>query len=61
MDIIRSFRDYGDAVLKHLESKVDSDPKLVKAPVNYEGVSPTILICTPAYSHVYENTAYKLT
>ncbi|CAO2839159.1 unnamed protein product [Amaranthus hypochondriacus] len=33
-----SFRDYGDAVLKHLENLVDSDPKLTKAPVNYEGV-----------------------
>ncbi|XP_010683504.2 uncharacterized protein LOC104898167 isoform X2 [Beta vulgaris subsp. vulgaris] len=33
-----SFRDYGEAVLKHLENVVDSDSKLVKAPVNYEGV-----------------------
>ncbi|KAH9703778.1 phosphoglucomutase [Citrus sinensis] len=33
-----SFRDYGEAVLKHLENRVDSDPKLQKAPVNYEGV-----------------------
>ncbi|XP_074311910.1 uncharacterized protein LOC141647569 isoform X2 [Silene latifolia] len=33
-----SFRDYGEAVLKHLENVVDSDPKLGKAPVNYEGV-----------------------
>ncbi|XP_021723255.1 uncharacterized protein LOC110690692 isoform X1 [Chenopodium quinoa] len=33
-----SFRDYGEAVLKHLENVVDSDPKLIKAPVNYEGV-----------------------
>ncbi|GAB2286831.1 hypothetical protein Dimus_039795 [Dionaea muscipula] len=33
-----SFRDYGDAVLKHLETIVDSNPKLQKAPVNYEGV-----------------------
>ncbi|KAL9422171.1 hypothetical protein AB3S75_034437 [Citrus x aurantiifolia] len=33
-----SFRDYGEAVLKHLENCVDSDPKLQKAPVNYEGV-----------------------
>lgn len=33
-----SFRDYGEAVLKHLENVVDSDPKLMKAPVNYEGV-----------------------
>ncbi|OVA10129.1 Alpha-D-phosphohexomutase superfamily [Macleaya cordata] len=33
-----SFRDYGEAVLKHLENTIDSDPKLQKAPVNYEGV-----------------------
>ncbi|KAK0592640.1 hypothetical protein LWI29_022755 [Acer saccharum] len=33
-----SFRDYGEAVLKHLENRTDSDPKLQKAPVNYEGV-----------------------
>ncbi|PQM42110.1 uncharacterized protein Pyn_02498 [Prunus yedoensis var. nudiflora] len=33
-----SFRDYGEAVLKHLENYIDSDPKLQKAPVNYEGV-----------------------
>ncbi|KAI3997388.1 hypothetical protein MKX01_003191 [Papaver californicum] len=33
-----SFRDYGEAVLKHLENTVDSEPKLQKAPVNYEGV-----------------------
>ncbi|KAL9236135.1 hypothetical protein vseg_010839 [Gypsophila vaccaria] len=33
-----SFREYGEAVLKHLENKVDLDPKLMKAPVNYEGV-----------------------
>ncbi|KAH7537437.1 hypothetical protein FEM48_Zijuj03G0092700 [Ziziphus jujuba var. spinosa] len=33
-----SFRDYGEAVLKHLENSMDSDPKLQKAPVNYEGV-----------------------
>ncbi|TXG49537.1 hypothetical protein EZV62_025412 [Acer yangbiense] len=33
-----SFRDYGEAVLKHLEYRTDSDPKLQKAPVNYEGV-----------------------
>ncbi|KAL2899845.1 Phosphomannomutase/phosphoglucomutase [Bienertia sinuspersici] len=32
------FREYGEAVLKHLENVVDSDPKLVKAPVNYEGI-----------------------
>ncbi|KAK9734269.1 hypothetical protein RND81_04G127500 [Saponaria officinalis] len=33
-----SFRDYGEAVLKHFENKVDSDSKLLKAPINYEGV-----------------------
>lgn len=33
-----SFRDYGEAVLKYLENKSDSDPKLQKAPVNHEGV-----------------------
>ncbi|KAC9631536.1 hypothetical protein E3N88_45504 [Mikania micrantha] len=33
-----SFRDYGEAVLKHLENKSESDPNLHKAPVNYEGV-----------------------
>ncbi|KAJ4720785.1 Phosphomannomutase/phosphoglucomutase [Melia azedarach] len=33
-----SFRDYGEAVLKHLENRVDSDRKLKKAPVNHEGV-----------------------
>ncbi|KAK2634002.1 hypothetical protein Ddye_028794 [Dipteronia dyeriana] len=33
-----SFRDYGEAVLKHLENRTDSDPKLQKAPVNFEGV-----------------------
>ncbi|KAM7504428.1 hypothetical protein LguiB_003332 [Lonicera macranthoides] len=33
-----SFRDYGEAVLKHLENITESDPKLQKAPVNYEGV-----------------------
>ncbi|KGN48077.2 uncharacterized protein LOC101204322 isoform X1 [Cucumis sativus] len=32
------FRDYGEAVLKHVENLVASDPKLMKAPVNYEGV-----------------------
>ncbi|TQD74749.1 hypothetical protein C1H46_039722 [Malus baccata] len=32
------FRGYGEAVLKHLENYVDSDPKLRKAPLNYEGV-----------------------
>ncbi|KAG9445594.1 hypothetical protein H6P81_011722 [Aristolochia fimbriata] len=33
-----SFRDYGEAVLKHLENVASMDPKLQKAPVNYEGV-----------------------
>ncbi|XP_008791549.1 phosphoglucomutase-like isoform X2 [Phoenix dactylifera] len=33
-----SFRDYGEAVLKHLENTTSSDPKLKKAPINYEGV-----------------------
>ncbi|CAI0411843.1 unnamed protein product [Linum tenue] len=33
----RPFREYGEAVLKHLEDYVVSDPKLQKAPVNYEG------------------------
>ncbi|KAK1409599.1 hypothetical protein QVD17_36126 [Tagetes erecta] len=33
-----SFREYGEAVLKHLENKSESDSKLQKAPVNYEGV-----------------------
>ncbi|XP_034704209.1 phosphoglucomutase-like, partial [Vitis riparia] len=33
-----SFREYGEAVLKLLENLTDSDPKLQKAPVNYEGV-----------------------
>ncbi|GER47741.1 phosphoglucosamine mutase family protein [Striga asiatica] len=33
-----SFRDYGEAVLQYLTNVVDSDPKLAKAPVNYEGV-----------------------
>ncbi|GMY08766.1 phosphomannomutase/phosphoglucomutase [Fagus crenata] len=33
-----SFRDYGEAVLKHLENFIESVPKLKKAPVNYEGV-----------------------
>lgn len=36
---IRSFRDYGEAVIKHLENTLDLNPKLKKAPVNYEGVS----------------------
>ncbi|CAN6479351.1 unnamed protein product [Victoria cruziana] len=33
-----SFGKYGEAVLKHLENRVDSDPNLKKAAVNYEGV-----------------------
>ncbi|XP_047321362.1 phosphomannomutase/phosphoglucomutase isoform X2 [Impatiens glandulifera] len=33
-----SFREYGEAVLKHLEKVIDMDLKLQKAPVNYEGV-----------------------
>ncbi|KAB1219070.1 Phosphoglucomutase [Morella rubra] len=33
-----SFREYGEAVLKHLENSIDSDPRLQKAPINYEGV-----------------------
>ncbi|MQL82329.1 hypothetical protein Taro_014809 [Colocasia esculenta] len=33
-----SFREYGEAVLKHLENVTSSDPKLQKAPVNYEGI-----------------------
>lgn len=33
-----TFRDYGEAVLKHLENVADLDPNLQKAPVNYEGV-----------------------
>ncbi|XP_077227003.1 phosphoglucosamine mutase family protein isoform X2 [Tasmannia lanceolata] len=33
-----SFREYGEAVLKQLENMTSSDPKLQKAPVNYEGV-----------------------
>ncbi|PIN09157.1 Phosphoglucomutase/phosphomannomutase [Handroanthus impetiginosus] len=33
-----SFRTYGEAVLQHLENITDADPKLQKAPVNYEGV-----------------------
>ncbi|CAL1374271.1 unnamed protein product [Linum trigynum] len=34
----RPFREYGEAVLKHLEDYVVSDSKLQKAPVNYEGL-----------------------
>jgi transcriptional regulator of nitric oxide reductase len=37
----RSFREYGEAVLQLLENHIESDPKLQKAPVNYEGVSLT--------------------
>ncbi|XP_019193170.1 PREDICTED: uncharacterized protein LOC109187439 [Ipomoea nil] len=33
-----SFREYGEAVLKHLETTIDSDTNLQKALVNYEGV-----------------------
>ncbi|KAL5990638.1 hypothetical protein ACLOJK_011541 [Asimina triloba] len=33
-----SFRDYGEAVLKHLENITSSDPNLQKAPINYEGI-----------------------
>jgi len=33
-----SFRNYGEAVLKHLENSIESNPKLQKASVNYEGV-----------------------
>ncbi|XP_002532751.2 phosphoglucomutase isoform X2 [Ricinus communis] len=34
----RSFWEYGEAVLQHLKNSVDTDIKLQKAPVNYEGV-----------------------
>ena len=34
-----SFWEYVEAMLNLLESLTDSDPKLQKAPVNYEGVS----------------------
>ncbi|XVE68901.1 hypothetical protein DITRI_Ditri09bG0106700 [Diplodiscus trichospermus] len=34
----RSFRDYGEAVLTHLDNYVASNLKLQKPPVNYEGV-----------------------
>ncbi|XP_074577429.1 uncharacterized protein LOC141833827 isoform X1 [Curcuma longa] len=37
-DLKGSFRDYGEAVLKHLENRITLDPNLKKAPVNYEGV-----------------------
>nr|GMC70838.1 Alpha-D-phosphohexomutase superfamily [Ipomoea batatas] len=33
-----SFREYGEAILKHLETTIDSDTNLQKALVNYEGV-----------------------
>lgn len=42
----RSFREYGEAVLKHLENSIDLDPKLRKAPVNYEGVRSLLLLPT---------------
>ena len=48
--LFRSFRDYGEAVLKHLENLVDSDPKLIKAPVNYEGVRS---LSSPTYQWVF--------
>ncbi|KAB2596005.1 hypothetical protein D8674_031455 [Pyrus ussuriensis x Pyrus communis] len=44
-----TFRDYGEAVPKHLENYVDSDPRLQKAPVNYEGVR--LLLFTPNSLH----------
>ncbi|KAM0927715.1 hypothetical protein ACQ4PT_002718 [Festuca glaucescens] len=34
----RSFRDYGESILKHLENVISEDPNLHKAPKNYEGV-----------------------
>ncbi|XP_051130899.1 uncharacterized protein LOC127251294 isoform X2 [Andrographis paniculata] len=33
-----SFREYGEAVIQNLANCVDADPKLQKAPVNYEGI-----------------------
>ncbi|VAI28748.1 unnamed protein product [Triticum turgidum subsp. durum] len=33
-----SFRDYGESILKHLESVISKDPNLNKAPKNHEGV-----------------------
>ncbi|CDO99746.1 unnamed protein product [Coffea canephora] len=33
-----SFREYGEAVIHHLENITVTDPKLQKAPVNYEGI-----------------------
>uniref|UniRef100_A0A453K0H9 phosphoglucomutase (alpha-D-glucose-1,6-bisphosphate-dependent) n=1 Tax=Aegilops tauschii subsp. strangulata TaxID=200361 RepID=A0A453K0H9_AEGTS len=32
-----SFRDYGESILKHLESVISKDPNLNKAPKNHEG------------------------
>ncbi|KAJ9159934.1 hypothetical protein P3X46_025384 [Hevea brasiliensis] len=43
-----SFQEYGEAVLKYLETSVDLDPKLQKAPVNYEGVT-NIIIFSPLF------------
>ncbi|KAK6929189.1 Alpha-D-phosphohexomutase, alpha/beta/alpha domain I [Dillenia turbinata] len=34
----RPFREYGEAVLRHLENVTDTDQKLQKAPINHEGV-----------------------
>lgn len=42
----RSFREYGENVLKHLENSIGSDPNLQKAPVNYEGVCLQFYIST---------------
>jgi hypothetical protein len=36
--ICRSFRDYGEAVLKNLDKTIESDPYLTKAAKNFEGV-----------------------
>lgn len=33
------FREYGEKVLAALEAEVENNVELVKAPVNYEGVS----------------------
>uniref|UniRef100_A0A0E0LK23 phosphoglucomutase (alpha-D-glucose-1,6-bisphosphate-dependent) n=1 Tax=Oryza punctata TaxID=4537 RepID=A0A0E0LK23_ORYPU len=38
ISLYRSFRDYGEAVLKHLENAISKDEHLCKAPKNYEGV-----------------------
>eukprot|EP00252_Welwitschia_mirabilis_P019082 TRINITY_DN4329_c0_g1_i1.p1 TRINITY_DN4329_c0_g1~~TRINITY_DN4329_c0_g1_i1.p1 ORF type:complete len:545 (-),score=151.72 TRINITY_DN4329_c0_g1_i1:314-1948(-) len=35
---VGTFRDYGEAVLKHMENVADAREDLTKAPVNYEGV-----------------------